>query len=77
MIWQARNFARAIVRTNLIITKTFLEAVIDRLQPIPPPESNSPNPNAESPPEEPAPAEKAASRPRASRRRRKTPPKQG
>lgn len=77
MIWQARNFARAIVRTNLIITKTFLEAVIDRLGPISPPESNSPSPNAESPPEESASSEKAVSRPRASRRRRKTPPKQG
>ncbi len=78
MIWQARNFARAVVRTNLIITKAFLEAVIQRLEPLPPPESNSPNPDAETPPEqpleaeEPAPTERKASRPRASRRRRKT-----
>jgi hypothetical protein len=75
MIWQARNFVRAVVRTNLIITKTFLEAVIDRLEPLSPAESNSPNPDEESPPEQPpeeaAPTERKASRPRASRRRRK------
>lgn len=71
MIWQARNFARAVIRTNLIITKVFLEAVIERLEPLPRPESNSPNPDAESPPEEPAPSKRKPSRPRASRRRRK------
>lgn len=71
MIWQARNFARAVIRTNLIITKTFLDVVIQRLEPLPPPESDSPNPNSGPPADQPAPSEKAASRPRASRRRRK------
>ena len=71
MIWQARNFARAVIRTNLIITKVFLEAVIERLEPLPPPESNSPNPDADAPADQPAPSKRAASRPRASRRRRK------
>jgi len=56
MLWQVRNFARAIVRTNLIITRTFLDEVIKRLGPLPPPESSSPAQDSP-PPEEPPAAE--------------------
>src|SRR3989304_5146010 len=55
MLWQVRSFARAIVRTNLIITRTFLDEVIKRLGPLPPPESSSPAQDSAPPEEPPAP----------------------
>ncbi|MDP2949525.1 MAG: hypothetical protein Q8P22_08295 [Chloroflexota bacterium] len=61
MLWQVRNFARAIIKTNLIITRTFLDEVIKRLGPLPPPESSSPAQDSATaaPPEEPPAAEAA------------------